>query len=78
MAVMETKMYFLHEKMDQQILLFCCAWVIIIYFYYLSSFFWLLFDSGITLTKLVGVIVLCFARSEIFVVSTHSLPSFDN
>lgn len=27
-------------------------------------------DSGITLTKLVGVIVLCFARSEIFVVRT--------
>lgn len=25
-------------------------------------------DSGITLTKLVGVMVLCFARSEIFVV----------
>lgn len=27
-------------------------------------------DSGITLTKLVGVMVLCFARSEIFVVRT--------
>ncbi|WZZ10259.1 hypothetical protein YC2023_096180 [Brassica napus] len=30
----------------------------------------LLGDSGITLTKLVGVMVLCFARSEIFVVRT--------
>lgn len=30
-------------------------------------------DSGITLTKLVGVMVLCFARSEIFVVTALKL-----
>ncbi|KAJ0076927.1 hypothetical protein Patl1_35725 [Pistacia atlantica] len=36
--------------------------------YKLKVLLWLGLGSGITLTKLVGVIVLCFARSEIFVV----------
>jgi Niemann-Pick C1 protein len=34
--------------------------------------------SGITLTKLVGVIVLSFARSEVFVVSALSLCAFNS
>lgn len=33
------------------------------------------FCSGITLTKLVGVIVLCFSRTEVFVVSFPTLNS---
>jgi len=44
-------------------LLFCLT---LFFLYYLS-----LFGSGITLTKLVGVIVLCFSTSELFVVCAY-------
>jgi len=48
-----------------------------LHYWSVDPFLFTMFGSGITLTKLVGVLVLCFSTSEIFVVCDISPLALD-